>query len=82
MATVFWDAWGIIYINQLQKEKTITGQYYASLLHQFSEEIKKKHPHLKKEIKKEKILFHQDNARVLTCGVSIAKIMELKFGLL
>ena len=36
----------------------------------------KKRPHL------EKILFHQDNARVRTCAVSVSKIMELKFELL
>ena len=37
-----------------------------------------KRPHLKKK----KILFHQDNARVHTHAVSMAKIMELKFKLL
>ena len=54
----------------------ITGAYYALLLHRLSEEIKKKRLHLKK------ILFHQDNARVHTCAVSMVKIMELKFELL
>ena len=70
MATVFWDARGIIYTDYLEKGQTITGAYYASLLHRFSEEIKKKLPYLKK------ILFHQDNARMHTCAVSMAKIME------
>ncbi|XP_067135376.1 histone-lysine N-methyltransferase SETMAR-like [Centruroides vittatus] len=59
MATVFWDAREIIYTDYLEKGKTITGEYYESLLHQLSEEIKEKHPHLKKK----KILFHQDNAQ-------------------
>ncbi|EFN88197.1 hypothetical protein EAI_13770, partial [Harpegnathos saltator] len=54
------------------------GEHYTSLLHRLSEEIKKKRPHLKKK----KILFHQDNARVHTCAVSMTKIMELKFKLL
>ena len=76
MATVFWDARGMIYIDHLEKEKTITGAYYALLLHLSSEEIKKKRPHLKK------ILFHQDNVRVHTSAVSMAKIIELKFVLL
>ena len=39
---------------------------------------KEKRPHLKKK----NILFHQDNARVHTCAISMAKIMELKFELL
>ncbi|XP_023217030.1 histone-lysine N-methyltransferase SETMAR-like [Centruroides sculpturatus] len=78
MATVFWDTRGIIYTDYLEKGKTITGEYYASLLHRLSEEIKEKRPHLKKK----KILFHQDNARVHTCAVSMAKITELKFELL
>ena len=76
MATVFWDARGLIYTDWLEKGQTITEAYYASLLHRLSKEIKKKRPHL------EKILFHQDNAPVHTCAVSIAKIMELKFELL
>ena len=76
MATVFWDARGIIYTDCLEKGQAIRGAYYASLLHRTSEEIKKKRSHLKK------ILFHQDNARVHTGAISMAKIMELKFELL
>ena len=78
MATFFLDARGIICTDYSEKGQTITGAYYASSLHRLSEEIKKKRPHLKKK----KILFHQDNARVHICAVSMAKIMELKFELL
>lgn len=78
MATVFWDARGIIFIDYLEKGKTITGEYYASLLDRLSEEIKEKRRHLARK----KILFHQDNARVHTCAVAMAKIAELKFELL
>ena len=78
MATIFWNARGIIYTDYLEKGQTITGVYYASLLHRLGEEIKKKHPHLKKK----KIFFHQDSARVQTCAVSMSKIMELKLELL
>ncbi|XP_043252502.1 uncharacterized protein LOC122397414 [Colletes gigas] len=49
MATVFWNARGIICTDHLEKGKTITGENYASLLHWLSEEIKKK-------------TIHQDNA--------------------
>jgi len=77
MATVFWDARGIIHIDYLEKSKTITGEYYASLLDQLKEKLEEKRPHLKRK----KILFHQDNARVHTCSRSMAKIEELKFEL-
>ena len=75
MATVFWDARGIIYTDYLKKGQTITGAYYTSLLHRLSEESKKKRPYLKEK----KTLFHQDNGRVHTCAGLMAKIMEIKF---
>lgn len=42
MASVFWDAHGIIYIDYLQKGRTVTGEYYAELLDKLNDEIKKK----------------------------------------
>jgi len=42
-----------------------------------SEEIKEKRPNLVKK----KVLFHQDNARVNTSVIAMAKINELKFEL-
>lgn len=78
MASVFWDARGIIFIDYLQKGKTINGEYYANLLQRLSDEIKKKRPHLAKK----KVLFHQDNAPVHTSVIAVAKINELKFELL
>ena len=78
MASVFWDCRGIIFIDYLQKGKTINGEYYANLLHQLSEKISEKRPHLAKK----KILFHQDNAPVHTSARAMAKIRELKFELL
>jgi hypothetical protein len=32
MASVFWDAEGILFIDYLEKDKTITGEYYSNLL--------------------------------------------------
>ena len=49
MATVFWDAKGIIFIDYLAKGKTINGEYYANLLQQLNDEIAKKRPHLAKK---------------------------------
>lgn len=77
MATVFWDARGVIYIDYLQKGKTINGEYYASLLQRFHQVLTEKRPHLARK----KILFHQDNARVHTCAVAMAKIHELHYEL-
>ena len=50
MASIFWDASGIIFIDYLEKGKTITGEYYCTLLDKLDEEIKKKRPHLKSNI--------------------------------
>lgn len=46
MVTVFWDSHGVILIDYLQKGKTITGAYYASLLHELKPQIAGKRPHL------------------------------------
>ena len=77
MATIFWDANGFIFIEYLEKGRTINGEYYASLLAQLGNEIKKNRPHLVK-----KVLFHQDNGHMHTCAVAMAKLHELKFELL
>ncbi|XP_025161796.1 histone-lysine N-methyltransferase SETMAR-like [Harpegnathos saltator] len=78
MATVFWDARGIIHIDYLEKGKTITSEYYSELLDRFDIDFKQKRPHLAKK----KVLFHQDNARVHTCVVTMAKIHKLGYKLL
>lgn len=78
MATVFWDARGVIHIDYLPKKTTITGKYYASILDDFNEALKEKRPHLARK----KVLFHQDNARVHTCPPPMAKFHEFKYELL
>jgi hypothetical protein len=37
MASVFWDAEGILLIDCLEKGKTITGEYYSNLLTRLDE---------------------------------------------
>lgn len=55
--TVFWDVQGIIiFIDYLGKRKTITGEYYATLLSKFYEELKKKVP-LKKVLSFHHVLY-------------------------
>ena len=41
MATVFWNSQGVIYIDYLEKGKTVTGLYYAELFGQFDAELQK-----------------------------------------
>ena len=38
MATVFWDARGVIHIDYLQKGRTMNGEYYPNLLDRFNQE--------------------------------------------
>lgn len=78
MASVFWDAKGILMIDYLPKGKTINGEYYANLLDQLRQNIHQKRPGLARK----KIIFHQDNARPHTCVTAMAKINELKYDLL
>lgn len=77
MASVFWDARGIIFIDYLEKGKTITGAYYSTLLDRLKSEIAKKRPHLKKK----KILYHHDNAPPHSSLVAQEKLDEIGFQL-
>jgi histone-lysine N-methyltransferase SETMAR len=78
MASVFWDAHGIIFIDYLQKGQTINSDYYIALLERLKDEIAKKRPHLARK----KVLFHQDNAPCHKSLKTMAKIHELGFELL
>ena len=66
MATVFWDAKGIIMLDFLPKRSTITGVYYANLLDQLRTAIWEKH---RGKLSKG-VLLQQDNTRVHTCKVA------------
>ena len=67
MATVFWDAKGIIMLDFLPKRSTITGVYNANLLDQLRTAIhEKRRGNLSKGV-----LLQQDNARVPTCKVAM-----------
>ncbi|GFX07664.1 mariner Mos1 transposase [Trichonephila clavipes] len=78
MTTVFWDSHGVILTDYLQKGKTITRAYFASLLDKLKAKLAEKRPHLQKK----KILFCQDKAPSHTSMVAMAKIHELRFELL
>ena len=77
LAFVFWDAQGILFINYLEKGRTINSEYYITLLVCLKEEIDKKQPQMKK-----KVLFHQDDTPCNKSIVTMAKLHELHFELL
>ena len=70
MATLFLAPQGIILINYLEKGKTITGTYYASLLDLLKADLQKTPPRLARK----KVLFHQDNALADTSAIATVKI--------
>jgi len=74
MASVFWDAEGILFIDYLEKGKTITGEYYSNLLTRLDEKIREKRPSLQK---KKKIIFHQDNAPTHKSVLAVVKLRDL-----
>ena len=75
MASVFWDAHGVIFIDDFEKGRTITGAYYTVLLDRLVNEIRKKRPHFKMK----KILFHDENAPSHTPNITQVKKHELSF---
>ena len=67
MATVFWDAQGVIMLDFLAKKSTITGAYYANLLDQLRTASREK---CRDKLFKG-ILLQQENARVHTCKIAM-----------
>lgn len=78
MASVFWDAHGILFIDYLEKGRTINSDYYIALLERLKDEIAKKRPHMAKK----KVRFHQDNAPCHKSMKTMAKLHELGYELL
>ena len=70
MASIFWDAHGILFIDYLLKGKTINSDYYMALLDRLSAEIKKKLPHMQKK----KVLFNQANAPCLKSMKTLTQV--------
>ena len=69
MATVFWDAKGIM-LDFLPKRSTITGVYYANLLDQLRTAI---HDKCRGKVYKGVLLQH-DNTGVHTCKLAMAAV--------
>ena len=71
-ASVFWDAHGVIFIDYLEKGKTITEAYHPASLDKLVDIIRKRRSH----VKKKKIHFHDDNAPSYTLNIAQAKSMN------
>jgi [histone H3]-lysine36 N-dimethyltransferase SETMAR len=78
MATIFWDADGILLIDYLERGHTITGVYYAGLIKKLREVIKEK----RRGKLTAGVLFHQDNAPAHKSHVAMAAISDAGFELL
>ena len=78
MASVFWDAEGVLLIDYLSKGSTVTGQYYSDLLWQLREQIK-----VKRRGKLSRgVIFHHDNAPVHKSAVAMSAIHHCGFQLM
>ena len=78
MASVFWDAEGILFINYLENGKTITGEYYFNLLTRLDEKIREERLGLQKK----KIIFQQNNASAHKSVLAMGKLRDLHYELL
>jgi len=78
MATVFWDAEGIVLVDYLEHGSTITGPYYADLIGKVPATLKEK----RRRKFRHGVLFHQDNAPAHTSSEALAAIRNAGFELL
>lgn len=77
MASVFWDADGILLVDYLEHGKTITADYYIALLDQLDAILREK----RKRTQRKKILFLHDNAPSHKAHKSMAKLEQLGYEL-
>ena len=78
IATVFWDAKGVIMLDFLPKRSTITGVYYANWLDQLRTAIREK----RRGKLSKGVLLQQDNARVPTCKVAMDAVERNEYELI
>lgn len=78
LASVFWDCHGVIMIDFLDKGRTITGDYYSTLLTTLRDKIKEK----RRGKLSKGVLFLQDNAPAHKSHVVMQKIRDLGLELL
>lgn len=78
LASVFWDAKGIIFIDYLEDGRTINADYYVALLDRLNEDLKKK----RKVTQRKTILFLHDNAPAHKSYKATTKLEQLGYELI
>lgn len=78
LATVFWDSEGVILVDFLEGQRTVTGSYYEQVLRKLHVALAKKRPGKLHQ----RILFHHDNAPAHSCKTSRAVLREFRWELL
>jgi histone-lysine N-methyltransferase SETMAR len=78
LATIFWDAKGIILVDFLEGQKTVTGIYYQDVLRKLHAALVKKRPGKIHQ----RILFHHDNAPAHSSTISRAVLREFRWEIL
>ena len=78
MATVFWDAKGVIMLDVLLKRRIINGVHYANLLDQLRTGFREK----RRGKLSKGVLLQQDNARVHTCKVAMDAVERIGYELI
>ena len=74
MASVLWDQEGVVLVNFLEDQKTVTGFYYAEVLRKFRTELAKKRPGKLHR----GTLFHHDNAPAHSAKVTKEILREFR----
>lgn len=62
-------------INNHQKKRIISGEYYMNRLNRFNDDLKEKRQYLTQK----KVLSHQDKTKVHKCGFAIAQLIDLGY---
>ena len=74
MLLFWWDWKEILYYELLQPNQTINLDFYCKKLDEFKKYIEKKRPEL---VNRRGVVFHHDNARPHTSGISYNGILNL-----
>ena len=75
MATIFWDSEGVILIDFLEGQKTVTSSYYEGVLKKLKTSLAKK----RRGKLHSQILFHHDNAPAHSSGAVRALLREFRW---
>ena len=77
MVSVFWDSESVLLTDYSEKGKTVSGTYYAGLIHKLREVIKEK----RRGKLTQGVLLHHDNSPVHTSHVATATMHDCGFEL-